>query len=194
MRLRFFLGTRISWRRRTLSSITYHRTYAPGHNLSRPVAPSFKYDKHGAALESFVRELPPKVRHAIEFRHKSWFNPQVMELLSSYKLASCWSTNQYLSTPTDITTDFIYLRMVGDRSITRFTGKQRDKSGEMATWLEALRDNEFRTKRAYVFFNNHFTGFGPSAANEFRRLAGLIELDWSNLASLGQKQRSLLEF
>jgi len=30
----------------------------------------------------------------------------------------------------------------------------------------------------YVFFNNHFAGFSPESSNEFRRLLGLMELDW----------------
>jgi uncharacterized protein YecE (DUF72 family) len=43
-------------------------------------------------------------------------------------------------------------------------------------------------EQGYVFFNNHFAGFSPESANEFRRLLGLMELDWQ---SRGRGQTTL---
>jgi len=141
--------------------------------------PSIKVDKHKAVMEKFVSSLEPKFRHAIEFRHKSWFTPATYKLLERNNVAMAWSINQYLETPPEATADFVYLRMVGTREITKFTGIQKEMREEMERWAKALREKRASIKDSFVFFNNHFAGFGPESVNEFRRLLGMIEVDWS---------------
>jgi uncharacterized protein YecE (DUF72 family) len=140
--------------------------------------PSVKLSTHLDVMKKFLDQLRPDFRHAIEFRHKSWFTPEVYGLLRGKGVAMVWSLNQYLETPTEVTADFVYLRMVGDREITEFTGVQKDRSEEMKRWAEALKARSGKFEEGYVFFNNHFAGFSPESANEFRRLLGLMELDW----------------
>jgi uncharacterized protein YecE (DUF72 family) len=129
-------------------------------------------------MKEFISQLRPDFRHAVEFRHKSWFTPEVYSLLRGSNVAMVWSLNQYLETPAEVTADFVYLRMVGDREITEFNGIQRDRSKEMERWAATLKDASGKFESGYVFFNNHFAGFSPESANEFRRLLGLMELDW----------------
>ena len=140
--------------------------------------PSVKFDSHMPLMKDFVSQLSPEFRHAIEFRHKSWFNPETYSLLKSNNIAMVWSLNQYLETPPEATADFFYLRMVGDREITEFTGVQKDRSEEMKRWASVVQETSGKFDDGYTFFNNHFAGFSPESANEFRRLLGLIELDW----------------
>jgi uncharacterized protein YecE (DUF72 family) len=140
--------------------------------------PSVKLESHGDAMKAFITQLRPDFRHAIEFRHKSWFTPEVYKLLRRSNIAMIWSLNQYLETPPEVTADFIYLRLVGDREITEFTGVQRDRSEDMKRWASVVERNAGKFESGYVFFNNHFAGFSPESANEFRRLLGLMELDW----------------
>jgi len=156
--------------------------------------PSFKLSKHEKALSNFLSELNPKLRYAIEFRHKSWFNPATEKLLQGHNICQAWSVNQYLSTPPSVTSDIIYLRLVGDRKITEFKETQRDQTEIMQTWKKALEKAEGSVKERFVFFNNHFAGFGPASVNEFRRLMGLAELDWKDLTTGPTSQRSLLDF
>ncbi len=54
---------------------------------------------------------------------------------------------------------------------------------------------------AFIFFNNHFAGFGPESVNEFRRLSGLMEMDYSKLSTVNpnleiedSRQASLADF
>jgi uncharacterized protein YecE (DUF72 family) len=42
--------------------------------------PSFKLQKHLQQLTRFLKELDSHSRYAIEFRHESWFNPEVEKL------------------------------------------------------------------------------------------------------------------
>jgi len=148
--------------------------------------PSIKVSTHLDVMKEFLSHLDPNFRHAIEFRHKSWFTPETYALLRQHKVAMVWSLNQYLETPAELTADFVYLRMVGDREITEFTGKQRDMSKEMGKWADSVKRASDDLEEGYVFFNNHFAGFSPESANEFRRLLGLVELEWKPEGSTQQ--------
>jgi uncharacterized protein YecE (DUF72 family) len=150
--------------------------------------PSIKLSTHHETMKEFISQLSPEFKHAIEFRHKSWFTPEVYSLLRKNNIAMIWSLNQYVETPPEVTADFVYLRMVGDREITEFTGVQRDRSEDMKRWVTAIKDNSSKFESGYIFFNNHFAGFSPESANEFRRLLGLMELDWK---AQGTEQRTL---
>jgi len=156
--------------------------------------PSFKVSKHEKALANFIAELNPKLRYAVEFRHKSWFNTATENLLASNNVCQVWSVNQYLSTPAVVTSDIIYLRLVGDRKIVEFKETQKDQSEVMQTWKKELENAGGSVKERFVFFNNHFAGFGPASVNEFRRLMGLVELDWKGLRSGPRSQRTLFDF
>jgi len=45
----------------------------------------------------------------------------------------------------------------------------------------------------FVFFNNHFAGFGPACVNLFRELHGLEPIDWA-FRMKAEGQKSLLDF
>ena len=145
--------------------------------------PSIKLSTHLETVKDFLPHLDPNFKHAIEFRHKSWFTPEVYRLLKKSNVAMIWSLNQYVETPPEITSDFVYLRLVGDREITEFSGVQKDRGEEMKRWASTLKDKADDYGTGFVFFNNHFAGFSPESANEFRRLLGLMELEWKSQGS-----------
>ena len=149
------------------------------------------------SLVNFVSELKGGFRHAFEFRHDSWFRQDVYKLLESKNVSFCWSITQYVATPHIVTSDFIYTRMVGERDITKFNAIQKDRSEQMKEMSSALKDLVGSVDDAFVFFNNHFAGFGPESVNEFRRLLGLMEMDFGKMSSGSQQtllQRSLSDF
>ena len=78
--------------------------------------------------------------------------------------------------------------------MTEFKKTQRDQTETMQTWKKALDEVGDSVKDRFVFFNNHFAGFGPASVNEFRRLMGLVELDWSTLKGGSKTQRTLFDF
>ena len=157
--------------------------------------PSFKMKKDWEALRNFLDQIDTKYTHAIEVRNKSWFKPEFYKTLEQHNVGLVWSENQYANTPTEATSDTAYLRMVGDRQITNFSEKQRDQGEVLKKWYDSLEEKSALFKQGFIFFNNHFAGFGPGSVNEFRRLAGLAELDWKNpVVEQGPLQRSMLEF
>jgi uncharacterized protein YecE (DUF72 family) len=152
--------------------------------------PSLKYDKDWEALQAFVQRFDKRYAHAVEFRHRSWFREDVYRLLRDHAVTMVWATTQYLDTPPVLTSDAVYLRMIGDRELTEFGSIQRDKKEEMRAWYGNLEKAKGQAKSALVFFNNHYAGFGPASVNEFRRLAGLMEITFP-AASGAKDQRSL---
>ncbi len=157
--------------------------------------PSFNMKKDWEALRNFLPQIDTKYTHAIEVRNKSWFKPEFYKELEQHGVALAWSENQYANTPTEATSDTAYLRMVGDRQITNFSEKQRDQGEVLKKWYDSLEEKSALFKQGFIFFNNHFAGFGPGSVNEFRRLAGLAELDWKKPpVEQGPLQSSMLEF
>jgi uncharacterized protein YecE (DUF72 family) len=118
----------------------------------------------------------------------------VYKLLRDRNVTMVWSENQYLRTPSDLTSDQVYLRMVGDREITEFKEVKKDRSEEMRSWYKDLDRSADSVKGALVFFNNHYAGFGPGSVNEFRRLAGLMEYEFPAKAGAPVGQKSLGDF
>lgn len=131
-------------------------------------------------LEKLMPLLDKEFRYAIEFRHKSWFEKDVYGLLSDYKICLAWSVLDVIHTPPEVTTDFIYLRFVGDRTIDEAEfGKVRyDKSKEMIVWASKVKNIQKHMNFGIVAANNHYAGFGPGTANQFRKMLGLKEVVW----------------
>ncbi len=142
--------------------------------------PSFKYDTGIRDLELFIAELKSGFKYSIEFRHKSWFRDDVYSLLQANNISMCWSINQYVETPRKLTSNFNYVRMVGeDREITKFSAIQKETTEKMAEVASDVKASSGSTDDTFVFFNNHFAGFGPESVSEFRRLLGLMEINYS---------------
>lgn len=62
-------------------------------------------------LDSFLGELPPGFRYAMEFRHASWREPAVVEKLKSAGIALCASELEIDATEIVQTAPFVYLRL-----------------------------------------------------------------------------------
>src|SRR5919198_1785669 len=66
-------------------------------------------------LQQLFPQLRSEYRYALEVRHKSWFNPDVYKFLSKNNICLTWSQLDTIQSPPQLTTDFIYLRFIGDR-------------------------------------------------------------------------------
>ncbi len=127
--------------------------------------------------------LDPDFRYAIEVRHRSWFDRSVYELLSDNNICLAWSQLDTIQTPPELTSDFIYLRFIGDRSIDEkdFGRVQKDRLKELRTWSYTVQRVKNKANYAIVAANNHYAGFGPATVNSFRRLMGLKEVVWEEM-------------
>jgi uncharacterized protein YecE (DUF72 family) len=141
------------------------------------IPPSLTAKEGLKKLETLIHILDPDFRYAIEFRHKSWFDKRVYKLLSDNNICLAWSQLDNIQTPPELTSDFVYLRFIGDRSIDEkdFGKVQKDRLAELKRWSDSLSGVKDMAKIAIVAANNHYAGFGPSTANSFRKMLGLKE-------------------
>jgi uncharacterized protein YecE (DUF72 family) len=84
-------------------------------------------------LEALIHMLDTDFRYTIEVRNKSWFDKNVYKLLSDNNICLAWSQLDTIQTPPDLTSDFVYLRFIGDRSIDEknFGRIQKDRFKEL---------------------------------------------------------------
>ena len=145
------------------------------------------------ALREVVPELDNRFRYAVEVRNNSWFQDLAYSFFANNNICMVWSQLAGLRTPPVITTDFLYVRFIGDRRIGEedFGRIQIDRIAEIQYWSDKVKqiteNVADRVELAIVAANNHYAGFGPGTANVFRRLLGLSEATWKD------KEVSLVE-
>ena len=152
--------------------------------------PSLSFKESKPNLEKMVKHLPKDYRYAIEGRHSSWFADESYKFLSESNLCLVWNEVDGVNNPAHLTTDFVYMRLVGDRSITEeeFGTMQKDRTELIQTWANRIKSIK-NTTFGILMVNNHFEGFGPETANKLRLALGLDKLSWHDT-----KQRSLFDF
>ncbi|HSF50111.1 MAG TPA: DNA polymerase IV, partial [Nitrososphaeraceae archaeon] len=140
--------------------------------------PSLQIAEGLESLKNLQYILDPSFRYAIEVRHHSWFNELFYNYLKEKNYCLVWSQQDILVTPPVLTSDFLYLRLIGDRSIDeRDFGKlKKDRTKEMQLWTSIIKDiekNEKNVKTAIIAANNHYAGFGPMTAKLFAEMMNL---------------------
>lgn len=135
-------------------------------------------------FQALIDRLDSNFRYALEVRHTSWFGyKDFYKLLSDNNICLAWSQLDTIRSPPELTTDFIYLRFIGDRSIDEkdFGKIQKDRWEDLQNWSEEVIKLRNKIKFAIVAANNHYAGFGPATANSFRKMVGLKELVWEEM-------------
>ncbi|MFY9873606.1 MAG: DUF72 domain-containing protein [Candidatus Nitrosopolaris sp.] len=84
-------------------------------------------------LRELVPDLDTRFRYAIEVRHASWFQDLSYNFFANNDICLVWSHLTGLQTPPVVTTDFLYVRFIADRSIQEkdFGRIQIDRIAEM---------------------------------------------------------------
>jgi uncharacterized protein YecE (DUF72 family) len=107
-----------------------------------------------------------------------------MSFLSEKKICLVWNEVPMVDNPAPITTDFIYLRLIGDRKLPEdvYDHRVRDQTDIIRKWaikLKEIKDNK-KIKFCYLLANNHLEGFAPSSAKTLRINLGLEELKFQD--------------
>jgi uncharacterized protein YecE (DUF72 family) len=158
-------------------------------------------------LRDIIPELDKRFRYAVEVRDSSWFQDLAYSFFANNNMCMVWSQLAGIRTPPIVTTDFVYIRFIGDRTIQEkdFGKIQKDRISEMKKWARFLKrardDQRDRLNLAIIAANNHYAGFGPGTANTFRKMLDLSEVTWKNVKlpqterpSKNTKQTSLSDF
>lgn len=103
-------------------------------------------------LEEFLSTLSSEYSNVIEFRHESWYEENVYDLLSEHNVTFC--TVSSTKVPNDIveTSETAYFRFHG------ITGGYRYKYSdeELSEWAERIK--MIKAKECYIYFNNDYMG------------------------------------
>jgi uncharacterized protein YecE (DUF72 family) len=137
------------------------------------------------ALRNIIPYLDKGFRYAVEVRHRSWFQDLAYNFFRNNGMCLVWSQLADIRAPPIVTSDFVYVRLIGDRSIQEkdFGHIQIDRIKEMKKLARNFRGdsnegNLSKVRFAIVAANNHYAGFGPGTVNIFRQLLGLEEVKW----------------
>jgi uncharacterized protein YecE (DUF72 family) len=137
------------------------------------------------ALRNILPYLDKGIRYAVEVRNRSWFQDLAYNFFRNNRMCLVWSQLIDICTPPIVTSDFVYIRLIGDRSIQEkdFGTIQIDRVKEMKKIARNFRKNTdggdlSQVRFSIVAANNHYAGFGPGTVNIFRQLLGLEEMKW----------------
>ena len=121
--------------------------------------PTFK--KNAEVLREFAELLPEGTRAAFEFRHDSWLDAEIYDILRARNLALCIADSEKMSTPVELTADYAYFRL-------RDEGYQPADIERWAAVIAGLAVSD-----AFVYFKHEEEGLGPQFAA--RLIQGLGE-------------------
>jgi uncharacterized protein YecE (DUF72 family) len=124
-----------------------------------------RFHRDDERLVAALDALPPG-RHAFEFRHASWFHPDVYAALRERNVAFVIAHRKDHDFPDDVVTaDFTFLRFhYGTR------GRRGNYSAsELDAWAARVVDLARRELDVFAYFNNDWEAFAPANALDLRR-------------------------
>ena len=114
-------------------------------------------------LDRFLETFPPGVCATFEFRHKSWWDEDVLARLRAKNLALCIADSETLSAPVEITADYAYFRL-------RDEGYTPD---DVKRWADTIARETSSCRDVFVYFKHEEQGKGPELAKLLMQHLGL---------------------
>jgi uncharacterized protein YecE (DUF72 family) len=151
----------------------YFRRLVPLGDRTGPILwqlpPNFhQHERNVDRLTRFLKRLPAQYRHAIEFRHPSWFNEETFGLLRAHNAANVWISSLRMPANHIVTADFVYLRFHGLKD-----GAYHDyTAAELEPWARQLRRAAAQGLPCYVYFNNDLNTRAPLNAEALMKMTG----------------------
>lgn len=143
-------------------------------------------------LREFLALWPEGRTLAVEVRNARWLAPPLLDVLRERSVALVLPAIHTMPGPEElfrgaepVTADPVYVRFLGDRRrmdelVARLRAEGRrdadwgeiaaDRSAEMRDWVPPLRRLAGRGRTVLAYFNNHYAGYAPGSAEQFRRL------------------------
>jgi uncharacterized protein YecE (DUF72 family) len=162
------------------------------------------------ALRKFLMQLPREFRFAIEFRHAGWHRPQFIRLIEKYRICWVWADTTPLNernlAPFEFlpcTTDFLYLRLLGDYAtkydvdgshIHRYKKLLWKREAALESWSLKVKRHLPDVRSVSAFSGNHFEGFAPETCQRLaQRLGFVLPLPPETEQAFSAERRSQLD-
>ncbi len=158
------------------------------HVILVQLPPYFSPDNGRSALRTFLAQLPRDFRFAFEFRDPGWHRPNHIRLLEKHRVCWVWADTSPLNErnlapfeflPT--TTDFLYLRLLGDYTtkynrdgehVHRYGKLLWKREAALESWALKLERHLGEVRSVWSFVNNHFEGFAPETCQRLANRLG----------------------
>ena len=128
--------------------------------------PSFKNDEENRRrLENFLKQLPKNIFQVFELRHKTWFGPEIYNLLDSNRMGIVISESDRFPSDNIVVGGICYIRFHGPTSLysSSYSTEQLKKwAGKIEKWKKKA--------DVYCYFNN------DSGGHAFRNAAELDKI------------------
>jgi len=158
------------------------------HVILIQLPPSFTPKEGRPVLRNFLRQLPRDFRFAIEFRHPGWHRPNIIRLLESYRICWVWADTSPLNernlAPFEFlprTTDFFYLRLLGDyatkygadgQHLHRYEKLLWQREAALESWSLKIERHRSEVRNVWAFVGNHYEGFAPETCQRLAQRLG----------------------
>jgi uncharacterized protein YecE (DUF72 family) len=128
--------------------------------------PNFSKDR--GRLESFLGMLPRRRRYAFEFRHKSWYDDDILDVLRHHDVALCLSDHRDAPSPWEVTARHVYVRGHGPGGHYRGSYPRRT----LQRWADAIAAWKRQRREVFVYFDNDQKAAAPKDAQRLIEMLG----------------------
>jgi uncharacterized protein YecE (DUF72 family) len=128
------------------------------------IPPSFHYTP--SRLHRILTQLDPVRRNVVEFRHRSWWNDEVVSAFCANDIIFCSCSGPRLPDKLVQTADEIYIRFHGVRQWYRHDYSTQ----ELTIWAEKIKASG--ASRVWAYFNNDREEYAIKNAHELLRQLG----------------------
>lgn len=134
-------------------------------------------------LQKFLEDLPPGFRYGVEIRNRYWLTKEFVSILKDHNIALVLTDQAWMPHGDEImrkfdpvTSDLVYIRLIGDRNeieaVTKTWDREViDRTESLTRWVEVLAQIYKRQINSLVYINNHYSGHAPVTA---RTLSGML--------------------
>ncbi len=129
-------------------------------------------------LADFLAALPTDFRYAVEVRHRGWLNDKLFDLLSQHRMAFALTDYAYMPRMERTTTDFTYVRWLGNRKQVpdnEFGEVRINREAELDRWSQVIARLLDEGTTVWGFANNHYQGHSPATVNALQERLGIEE-------------------
>ncbi len=128
--------------------------------------PMLKADRD--RLGGFLAILPRGYRYTIEFRHPSWYEPPILDLLREHDASLCLSDHAAAPAPWEVTASFVYVRGHGPGG--RYAGNYSDET--LDAWAARIAEWRAEGRDVYCYFDNDIKSAAPFDAQRLTERTG----------------------
>jgi uncharacterized protein YecE (DUF72 family) len=130
--------------------------------------------QHRERLAEFLAALPREFRYAVEVRHPDWFTEPFYDLLKEHRVALVLADYGKVPTSLQITTDFTYVRWVGNRQDFPDGQVQAliDRDAELDEWSRMITRLAAQGVTVWGFANDIYQGHAPTTVHALAERIG----------------------